>query len=239
VPDKTATTWIVQLAGDDASLADLSSSFTEEWCCIGRDGDGYSLRSNSLSPDLDAEAVLEKAKEFVTALNGAASLGISSANPISVAGVNRQHDDGRRDVFGFLEPLVVTTRIIAPAVQVTRADGTIDGSYSVDPLRQLLAVSRSDDAVSQVLELYSSGPLNWVTLYKVWEIVEADVGATKAFYAKNWVSRNAIGSFTSTSQHPGAVGILESRHGLMRKGPPPKPMTLAKARSLLAAIVHH
>jgi len=232
-------TWVVPLAGNQADLARLALSLTDAACSVSQDGQGYVLRSDRFSPDLDARGVLDEANKIVTAINGSTRLIVPHAKPVSVASVNRVHDNGRRDINVFLEPAIINVTLIAPTIRMTHPDGTIEESHPADPLKELVPLSFTDETVSKVLELLSSGPLGWVSLCKVWEIVAADVGGIGVVASKGWATMSAIELLKHTAQHPESAGLLGSRHGALNSEPPQKPMPLLKARILIESLVHN
>jgi hypothetical protein len=230
-------TWIVQLAGDTSDLAALAQSFTGRDFNISHDGQGYVLASARFAPSDSAKDVHQKAQEMVHILNGASCLGLDAKQPITVGSVHRRGEDGRPDIHVFLESQSLQLRTTPPTVRINRADGTVGVSHPADRVREWSALALSDDAVANVLRILASGSLDWVNLYRIWEIIAKDVGGLDSIDSKGWSSKAAMKLFKRTANSPGALG-LEARHGAETKDPPAKPMELSEARTLINSIIH-
>lgn len=229
--------WFIQLSGDKADLSAIAQSLTGPELSVERDGDQYFLVLSGASVHDEATTVLDRAKRLVEVLNGAARLALDAREPIRVGSVYRRNPDGRREFYLFAEPGVFRVRGFAPTIAVTRADGTVEVSYPADPIAEWSALAASHDSVANVLRLLGTTDLDWVNLYRVLEIISADVGGLHVVAAKGWASKRSIALFKHTANSPGALG-LDARHGAETTTPPPKPMPLSEARSLVRSIVH-
>jgi hypothetical protein len=151
--------------------------------------------------------------------------------------VYRHRDDGTREINVFAEPGVIRFRATAPTVQLAHVDGTVEVFHPADPVRAWLPLAFSDDAVANVFRILSSGALDWVNLYRIFEIVAASAGGVDTIASNGWAAKDSMSLFKHTANSPRAVG-LESRHGASSNQPPARPMTISEARSLIVSIVH-
>ena len=65
---------------------------------------------------------------------------------------------------------------------------------------------------ANVLRIVSRGPLDWVNLYRILEIIAANVGGLGAVASNGWATEQSLKLFTPTANSPDAVG-LSARHG--------------------------
>lgn len=89
----------------------------------------------------------------------------------------------------------------------------------------------------QRISYFSRGTLDWVNLYRIFEIVACDSGGLDAINANAWATKASMKLFKHTANSPGALG-LDARHGTETTQPPKQPMTISEARALVNSIVH-
>ncbi len=229
--------WLVQLGCDPTDLSALAQSLTGPEFSISHDGQQYVLASSHFNAGDDAKTVREKAVQFTTMLSGAARLALDAQQSIQVGAVFRNLPDGKREIFAFLEPGVIRFRAMSPTVKVTHANGTEEVFHPADPIVTWLPAALADKAIADVLALIAGGVLDWVNLYRVFEIVEADTGGIDKIVANDWATKTSMRLFKHTANSPGAIG-LDARHGTQSAQPPAAPMSLSEARSLINAIIH-
>lgn len=122
------------------------------------------------------------------------------------------------------------------SVTVVKANGTVicDTPESIAAERERwLEVLLKNKHCLDAFRLYAAKPYDWVTPYKIYEIVKED-GAP----ITNWISKNQKKRFTRTANSPEAVGLENVRHG-KRFAPPPKPMSIQEATRLIGIILEH
>ncbi len=192
-------TWMIELTGDTVDLAALAQSLTGTDVNVSHNGQEYVLTSNRFQPSDDAQTIHENAKEVVELLNGASRLALDATHPIRVGSVYRYRDDGKRDFFVFPEPLAVQVRVLSPTVKMTHADGTVREFHPADPIAQWMPLALSDDAVAKVLRIISSGTLDWVNLYRIFEIIEEDVRGMNAIASNEWATKTSMRLFKHTA----------------------------------------
>ena len=229
--------WTVQLAGNASDLSMLAQSLTGSNINVSHDGQEYVLMSDRFDPSDDAAAIRQKAEDLVTLLNGASRLALDATQSIKVGAVYRHGEDGRCEIFVTPEPDRMRFRDGLSTVKSTHADGTIEEFHPADPVRQWVPLALSNDAVANVFRILSSGTLDWVNLYRIFEIIAAEVGGLKQIADNGWATVNSMELFKHTANSPGALG-LNARHGAESTQPPSNPMTISEARALVNSIIH-
>lgn len=225
------------LEGLPSDLESLSELFREGDPRIGKDGDIYYLISTHFD-DLfdDSRRLLDTASRLlVRSIGIARALGV----PIRkvVLGGKYVDDDGsgmpRRRQIHQLEAAV--ERSTARRIVLV-----VDGSPQVEkpqgPEFNRAAVNSPE--VAEVFEIFGRGAipgLDWVDLYKIFEIVRHHAGGERALLAKAWVSKGEISAFKGSANLPEVSGGA-ARHARTTGGVPKQTMTLAEGRSFVRKI---
>lgn len=227
-------TWLIELLGDRADLGELVRAVSLSSVAVVRQDETYFLQLSDLDPEIEARAVVDKARDLLSILNGALRLGFDARESVQLGSVHRLLD-GARAYFLIAEPAVLRIRGFAPTI--TRADGTTEAIPPGEPVRELTRLAMSDAAVANVLRLVSDGDLSWGDLYRAVEIIEENIGGLGVITDREWCTKKSIKLFKHTANSPGALG-LDARHGVERTVPPAAPMGIVEARTLVLSIVH-
>jgi hypothetical protein len=226
--------WLVNITGDISDLEDLSKSLRSSALSIIKEGQDFVLKSTGFNSLKDVQDVKNKASEILALVNGAARLDLGMRKPLSMAHVVK--DDGTREVFVEIsDTLTLHDRVTA---SVVASDGTVQEVHQVSPIPSWVATAQRDANVAKVLRLFGIGHYDWVNLYRIYEVVENDIGGISNIVKKGWATRKTIERFKHTANSPGAIGD-ESRHGKQTSQPPKDPMTLSEAKSLVETILHN
>ncbi|NJD78871.1 MAG: hypothetical protein FIB08_17550 [Candidatus Methanoperedens sp.] len=227
--------WFVVITGEIFDLEELSKSLNSPGLCITQYRNEFILKSTDFNLLKDADDVRNKANEILSQINGAAKLALGMRKPVTVASVGKINDDGT--VYGFVSipsPINLRTSVSA---SLTAPDGTIQESHQGDPIPSWITVAQHDINVAKALRLFGKDINDWVNLYRIYEVIESDVGDKSSIINKGWATENAIRRFKHTANSPGAIGD-EARHG--NQTPPPKdPMALSEAKSLVETILRN
>ena len=225
--------WEVQIVGDAADLAMLAETFTGPAVFVEVRNGEHVLRSEKFGEHDSADEIRRKAEEIMTALSGSARLVLGAQGSLGVGTVYRVKPDGGRDKFVHIEPVELRFRALPPTVKITRTDGSVEIKRPADPIASWLEKAAGDQAVAKVLRLRDEDDLGWVELYRIYEVIEADVGSIPT---QGWATEKALRRFKHTANSVGAVAD-DARHGKETTQPPKNPMSLPEARSLLDGIV--
>jgi hypothetical protein len=223
--------WEVQLTGDPTDLQTLADTFKGGEIQVAQSGNEYVLRSSQFEPLDSAASVREAAIELVTALSGSARLALGAREAIGVGpAVYRVGPDGKRDTTVLVGLAVSHER----ALPITVVHGT-KIHRPADPISKWLPLATQDPVVAKALRLRNANDLDWVDLYRLYEVIENDVGCP--MHQLGWASRNELERFARTANSVAAAGD-KARHGVERTDPPRKPMSLSHARELIDRIMN-
>lgn len=228
--------WEVRLSGNPADLRMLANSFTGPDLIITNRGEEFLLTGPEFEGLNESGKIRERAIEILEFVNGGARLALESREPISIGGLYYRHADGRRDAYVFAESVVIHFQALAPSITVSRLDGSTQVYHPADPVQEWVALASSNKAVALALRLLSTGVWDWVNLYRIFEVVEADSGGLDQIDSRGWATKKAMRLFKHTANSPGTLGT-EARHGKETTIPPPNPMSLMEAKSLIVGIV--
>ncbi len=222
--------WEVQLTGDTTDLRMLAPAFASGEVEVAQCAAEYVLWASEFKALDSAGAVGSRAIEIVSTLSGSARLALGARTSIGVGAVYRVRPDGERDITVFPEPAVIHLRALPVTVVHTRPDGTAEVQGPADAISRWLPVASKDPNIAWALRLRNVGTLDWVDLYRLYGVIEGDMGAR--IYELGWASRNELERFARTANSVSAAGD-RARHGKERTSPPRKPMDLSAARELV------
>lgn len=96
-----------------------------------------------------------------------------------------------------------------------------------------LLLAQEDEKVKKVIHFLTSYEHNFINLYKIYEIIQDEVGSK--ITKDGWVIKKKVDNFTRTVNHPDVIGY-EARHGISKLEPPKNPMSLSEAKNLIIDI---
>jgi hypothetical protein len=236
--------WLVTLSGDNTDLEELVKTCTTPGLSVVKRNGEFFLESSSLTDADTALSVSGKATEIVSQLNGACRLALSSITPLNYT-LHELKEDGSKVTH--LTGKFVTAARATIGMEVLRADGTVEVISQADPVPLWMSLARSDPKVATVLDLLSVADWSsWVSLYRIFEVVESDMGGGKtgrqAIVSQSWASSDDIVRFRYTANSFNELG-KEARHGdeaaTHHPNPQPVPMTSSEARTLIERILHN
>lgn len=227
--------WQVEILGDTADLSMLSETFSEPPISIIKRNNKYVFQATDFDKLDAADAARARALDILTSLSVCARLTLDSRTSLRVGCVYRVENGEIRETIVCPEPVTVCTRVLPLTIINMGSDGSNKVPRPADPIARLLPLALTDEAVSKALWLRNSITLSWVELYRVYEVVEDDVGQS-TIVAEGWASQKKIDLFTRTANSVSTAGD-EARHGKERTQPPKKPMKVSEARRLIDRIL--
>jgi len=228
--------WMVCIKGDDFDLQELSKSLTSLELCLVKEENEYYLKSTSFNHLMNAGEVGEKAQEILTLINGASRLALGTRRPLTTGVVMKIKDDGSKE--GFCHVPEQSTLREAIGITTISSDGTIQEIHQADPIPDWVKLAQNNQNVARALRLLGNIGYDWVNLYRIYEVVEDDVGGISKITQGGWATETAIRRFKHTGNSVGAIGD-EARHGIETTQPPKNPMTFSEAKSLIETILHN
>lgn len=236
------TVWQVQLEGDKRDVEFLSKIFATGPRKVIRDeqGPGYLYESDSFHSCSTSEEVEQLAEGELAVLSGILKLERDARDGLKYGAVYRRNANGGRDIFVRIrESLQLRVEMGAVTATVTDAAGNVIAQPPPPPPRSaaLLQLSAGDAAVAKVLRLLSApDAMTWVSLYRIHEVIEDDVGGQHKLEKQGWGSADDLRRFKHSANSV-QVGGDKSRHGKEPHVPPKNPMTLAEAEAYAKYIV--
>lgn len=235
------TVWQVQLEGDSRELEFLANIFATGTRKVLRDSQtpGYLYESDSFHSCATSEEVEQIAEEELAVFSGILKLERGARDSLRYGAVYRPHPDGGRDIFVRIrESIQVRADIGAVTAVVTDAEGNLITRPAPPPRSAvLLQLAASDAMVAKVLRLLSATDvMSWVGLYRLHEVIEADLGGQHKLEKQGWGSADDLRRFKHSANSV-QVGGDKSRHGKEPQQPPKNPMKLAEAEAYVKYIV--
>lgn len=232
-----AKVWFLQLCGSQSDLTHLAEHLALPHLSVRVDAlDGsHALYSDEFTDSPDSASVLERAVPVLAILNGILRL-VKPADDLVVGGaVYRTNDNGGRDVFIHPAPAALRLETGTVSVVITDEAGNVIPSPQQPPSRtQLLGqLVGTDPAVAKVMRLIA-GPdaQTWGGIYRLYEVIEVDIGGQSALVASGWASQSDTRRFKHSANSVTVAGD-GARHGKETEAPPRNPMTLEEGSAFV------
>lgn len=228
--------WEVIVIGEEHDLLLLQDAFKSPTISIQRLEDRWILKSSSLDAIADHNDVLKKGQETLDMISGASKLAIGLRTPLSVGYVIKRNEDGTGHIFVTLRDTIRISDRVRITVKDTSGDVVYE-SRSEDQVPIWIDVAERDANVASVLRLLGTKELDWVNLYRIYEVIKSDVGD---LVNTGWTTKTILSRFTGTANSPAIIGD-EARHGVSLFEKPMKlpSMSLSEARAIMSGIVHN
>jgi len=228
--------WEADLIGDTFDLTELVQATKGKDPSVIKTANGFGLRYSEFDSLASYKEVQESAAGMVKLLSGMCKVLISTRIPLGISGITRYMPDGTRHCFNTVEERLSVRGTMS--MTVTGGDGTVAEIHQADPVIRWLLLARRYEPVAKAFRLFGDPQLGWVTLYKIYELIESDVGGPKAITKAGWTSQSTISRFKHSANSP-SVGGDDARHGTETTTPPSKPMDLAEARVMIKMMMHN
>ena len=228
--------WQVQVTGHAFDLDHLVRNFKDQPRRMVKDErDGsYSYESVSFNACSTSAEVLAIAEQELQVLSGVLRVGRGTADRLRPGAVYRRTANGGRDVF------VHVSDTLRLRMDVGEATVILSGENRPAPPPRTVEISRlasNDPTIAKALRLLSaSDSRSWVGLYRIYEVVEADVGGEKQLQTLGWISSTILRRFKHSANSV-AVGGDQSRHGKELTVPPLDPMSLDEADGYVTSLL--
>jgi hypothetical protein len=221
--------WRVTLSGDSwdlESLADLGVGVT-------REGNAFALRSPELDSFGDAGEVRQRAIKLVEVLNGIARIAVGDFDPVAVGAVHGDDGGGTHSV------LLGEDAKVRDRARVRVADAATGTPVAKTPTSGVpaswLSIAARDQNARQALRLIA-GAVDPVNLYRIFEVIRADVGGEDQMVTNGWATRSGIRRFRHSVNSVSALGDA-ARHGVEPGQPPADPMSVPEAAALVRGLL--
>jgi hypothetical protein len=233
--------WQVQIQGSPHDLEHLARVFTAPPTCVARDErDGVFLYESALFQTCTtSEEVWAIADEQLAILSGVLTILRSSREPLISGAVYRRNAAGGRDVFVRVQHTVQARAEVGEVtVTVNDSEGNPITRPSLPPrIMVFMQLAAVDSAVAKVLRLQSlKESRSWVGLYRIYEVIEADVGGQEALKLRSWGTASDLKRFRHSANSVAVAGDT-ARHGKEPQQPPRQPMSQEEAATYVERMV--
>lgn len=217
--------WLVRLKGEKFDLEDLPSLLRSPEYTIIEENGSYYLKSSDFDTLSSADEVRERAIAIIDMLNEAMNLRIHNFRGVFEDGVTIIKEDGSRHHSVYLGGSIAAR--VKVSATVTTSKGTQQIAPQPSDVESWLSLAKGDKAVADALRFFREN--TWISLYKVYETIRADVGGKEAITTNGWATNGRLDQFTHTAQY--------ERHS--RNNTPPKkgPMPIQEAESLIRGVL--
>lgn len=201
-------------------------------------GPGFVYESVAFATCSHANEVLEVAREELRILSGVLRIARDSPEALSTGAVFKENGADGRDIFLFLSD-GVRARCELGEFNVADGNGNVVATppkpSKVTSISQLASAS---PAVAKAMRLLAASDYNtWSGLYRLYEVIEADVGGKRQLKETGWGSAKDVERFKRSANSVAVAGD-SARHGEETELPPPHPMSLDEANAYLWSLVN-
>lgn len=236
-----AKDWQVQIQGRTPDLEHLARQFTALPRRVVRDehDGGYLYESDAFASCATSQEVLDAASRELSVLSGVLKLVQGSHEPLRCGGVYRQNESGGRDVYLHVNSMILAhTTFREVTLTVTDAQGNIITKPAPPHRTVVLAnLASSNPAVAKALRLHAEpDSKSWVGLYRLYEVIEADVGGQVLLAKCGWGTDKQLRRFKHSANSVSVAGDA-ARHGKEVEEPPKYPMSLDEATAYVEYVL--
>ncbi len=228
--------WEIQISGNETDLKELCKSLGDDELSIEEKEGQYFLVSSQFDELSNVEEIKSAGSDILSILTGATKLSLGGRIPLQIANIARIREDGGRDIFVTVSETIHLRSSLG--LKIERSDGTIEVVNPADNVLRWMQLGLADSRVAKALRLFGTQEHSWVSLYRLYEVIEEDVGGIDEIVNAEWATKTSIRRFKHTANSPSAIGD-DARHGRESTTPPARPMELGEARALIASILHN
>ncbi len=229
--------WKVRVVGPEHDLQELSRSLCTASLSLAVDKHGqYFLACPQFDECKTSDEVLEVSKQVLSVLNGATKLALGGNSDLTESEVIEERPDGTKVIH---VNLISTIQVWDSfSFSIMDSEGNVTEEYKpADFVPIWVCAALADKAIGKVFRLFGHQH-GWVGLYRIFEVIEGDVGSVDKIAAQEWSTKGHMRLFKRTANSPGVIGD-EARHGKESTEPPRDPMSLSEARALIETLLHH
>lgn len=228
--------WYISLSGDESCLAHIAKSFAQSELKFSKDRDGWCVSGGWIDDCVSCDDCTIQATDWVKSLNGALMFMNGCAEPVVFSDIYQENEQGHIKYYlSFHDTIRMSSSL---CFEVIHKDGTVESYYPAMQVAEWMQVMESNQTLKTVFHLMGEGDKSWVNLYRIFEVIKADLGGQEDLLNKNWVTKQQLNRFTQTANHPAIIGH-EARHGHNNAALPKNPMNHAEAMAFVVGLVNN
>ena len=208
---------LILLENPETDLEKIQNALKNFECSLTVEEGRIIIKTSTLVGDVDLEdnkaifQVWEDVKNFIDIINGSSVIEGFSMSPVNLHYIKYIDVNGGTK---FL-PNVGNMHVVLPGIRGDEPD-----------ISKFISIALSDKTVAKALRLCSK-ELDWVNLYRIYEVISEDMGGLKGKDIK--VFKGSANNSKVTGDH--------SRHGKINVGTPEETMKLSDAQHLIKSKV--
>lgn len=234
--NQSSNLWQVQVQGYASDLEFLTHHFSSTPFRVSKDErDGeFVYESDSFRACQTSEEVMKLANDQLSVLSGVLKMTRNSPEPVRTGAVYKLNTSGGRDIFVPIRGLCVQTEIGEVTVMVIDAEGNAITRPAPPPRTvTIMQLATVDASVAKAMRLLAAPDYkSWVGMYRIHEVIEADVGSEKSLKKQGWGSAQDLKRFKHSANSVTVAGD-SARHGKEVELPPKQPMSVDEAAAYL------
>lgn len=216
---------LIQLTGERIDIQDIQFGLnTSSWKII-EETDGFYLNSPELDKLNDNAEIISKAKQFLDVANGAANIFHQDHKHVGIGAIKQKNDKGGYNISISLSSTIQFR---------SRLRGTL--TTNLDPSSNLIVTTIEDwiekadkyESVRDTLHFFNE--ITWWNLYKIYEIINDDVGGQERLY--KLIPKSELRLVTQAAQSRELLGE-HARHASKKYKPPATPVTINQAHATI------
>ena len=219
--------WMVELVGERFDLEYLREQVCSAELGVTEEDGRFYLQAAEFESLSNIDGVRSQAKTLLQHLNGAAKLDSPSFKLVEIGSAVRE---GQK-MHQVIEVASINIRCKLGVADILSSQSQKNNPEHTNIEIWSVVASRYPEVAKVLVLLASEETTSWGTLYKVYEGVWSDVRG--AMYENGWIRKSEASLFRRTANSPLAIGDEAARHGYQKEQPPPNPMSLTQARSLI------
>jgi hypothetical protein len=225
--------WKVWLEGHEFELKTLAELFYSGSVRVVADGDSHYITADQFTEHNTALTVWAQAECLLDRANGVARMYAPSCHLVRLSGAVTQ-PDGKKNVF--LEAHSAEIRAEALAAKTTTG-GVAETPVAPGPA--YVEMAEQDPDAADVLKLLALPEhLDWVTLYKIYEIIRSNVGGNQSLAQRDLGTASNLDAFSVSANRPDVSGDGARHARVPGDRPPKRTMTLKEARDFVSQLAH-
>lgn len=181
--------WEVQISGNSHDLHELAKSLTNDALRIIERGGHFFLETISFSNLTTSEEVTAVASDLLPILTGAARLSLGGRTPLQIANIAKVREDRSRVIFASVSDTIHVKDTVS--LKITRSDGSIEVVNPADKVPDWINTALKNPNVAKALRLLGIYEHDWVSLYRLYEVIETDVGGTDKIASEGWANQKS------------------------------------------------
>lgn len=235
--NKNPSLWQVQVQGWASDLEHLTRHFVSTPFRFYKDKQdgGFLYESDSFIACQTSEDVLKLTKDELRVISGILKITRDSPEPLRTGAVYRCNAAGGKDIFLHIEE---SLRVHVEFGEITVTSTDADGNAITRPAPTARTVTiaqlaATDISIAKAMRLLAAPDhKSWVAMYRIYEVIEADIGNESALKNCGWGSPQDLKRFKHSANSVTIAGD-SARHGKEIQQSPKHPMPIDEAATYL------